>query len=52
MGSYPTGIICVNKVEHMSRAAGLGQKHGKFPALETKERAHGIKKWEMFYRFK
>lgn len=28
----------------MLRAAGLGQKHGKFPASETKEHVHGIKK--------
>lgn len=32
----------------MSRAAGLGQKHGKFPASETKECVHGIKNGKCF----
>lgn len=46
--SYPTGIICANKAQHVSSTGGLGQKHGKFPAPETKGRVHGIKNGKCF----
>lgn len=51
MWAIPTGIICVNKDKHVSKTAGLGQKHGKFPASETKEYVHGKKK-KTFYSYK